>query len=222
MSFDYYKEKLSAERLRQAYDIAPPRIQQYLRSEIDFVRSRMKPDDLVVELGCGYGRVLQALADHARTIYGIDNAFAGIRLARKIPADNVRLIVMNAIATAFAPGIFDLVVCIQNGMSAFHVDPVLLVRESLRITKPGGRVLISSYSDKIWEDRLKWFELQAQHGLHGEIDYEATRRGKIVSRDGFSGTTYSADDFKKIMSNFTAAYAVHEIDESSLFCEIMA
>ncbi|MBN2226262.1 MAG: class I SAM-dependent methyltransferase [candidate division Zixibacteria bacterium] len=221
MSFDYYKEKLSAERLRQAYEIAPPRVRQYLRSEIEFVKSRMNPHDTVVELGCGFGRVLLALADHAGILYGIDNSPTSIRLAKQIHADNVRLAVMDAVAMAFADKVFDLVVCIQNGISAFHVDPVQLVRESLRITRPGGRVLLSSYSDKFWADRLKWFELQAQHGLHGEIDYEATRPGRIVSRDGFFGTTYSADDFRKIVSNFTAAYAIHEIDESSLFCEIV-
>ncbi len=32
--FSYYEEKLSAERLKKAYTIAPPRVKQYLEAEV--------------------------------------------------------------------------------------------------------------------------------------------------------------------------------------------
>jgi hypothetical protein len=35
-------------------------------------------------------------------------------------------------------------------------------------------MLFSTYCERFWEERLKWFEIQAQHGLIGEIDYHAT------------------------------------------------
>ena len=70
---------------------------------------------------------------------------------------------------------FDAVVCLQNGISAFHVDPERLIGESLRVTKPGGTVFLSSYSDRFWAYRLAWFKLQEAEGLVGEIDYEKNR-----------------------------------------------
>ncbi|MGD2109726.1 MAG: hypothetical protein PVI86_10070, partial [Phycisphaerae bacterium] len=39
----YYAERLSAERLKRCYDIAPPRIQQYLDAEIRHVLGKVRP-----------------------------------------------------------------------------------------------------------------------------------------------------------------------------------
>ena len=44
---NYYSQKLSAERLRLCYEIAPPRVKRYLEAEIYFVLDRIKPFDLV-------------------------------------------------------------------------------------------------------------------------------------------------------------------------------
>jgi len=60
---DYYAEKLSAERLRRCYEIASPRVKQYLEAEIDFVCDHLKGSEVVIELGCGYGRVALRLAE---------------------------------------------------------------------------------------------------------------------------------------------------------------
>ena len=61
----YYSQKLSAVRLKQVYDIAPPRVRQYLDAEVNHVLEKMHPGDLVIELGCGYGRILPKLAEKA-------------------------------------------------------------------------------------------------------------------------------------------------------------
>ncbi|MDH4155856.1 MAG: class I SAM-dependent methyltransferase, partial [candidate division Zixibacteria bacterium] len=62
---DYYSEKLSSKRLRRVYEIAPPRVQQYLQAEIRFLTERLLPSHSVLELGCGYGRVLRDVAEKA-------------------------------------------------------------------------------------------------------------------------------------------------------------
>jgi hypothetical protein len=41
--------------------------QRYLEAEIEHVQSRLLPTDMVLELGCSYGRVTLRLADAART-----------------------------------------------------------------------------------------------------------------------------------------------------------
>jgi 2-polyprenyl-6-hydroxyphenyl methylase/3-demethylubiquinone-9 3-methyltransferase len=65
----YYSQKLSAERLRLCYEIAPPRVKRYLEAEIEFVMSKIKPSDRVLGMGCGYGRVLQRLMTKAKENY---------------------------------------------------------------------------------------------------------------------------------------------------------
>ncbi len=47
----YYSERLAGSRLRECYNIAPKRVQQYLDAEIQFVMDRLGPGDSVLELG---------------------------------------------------------------------------------------------------------------------------------------------------------------------------
>ena len=219
MSNEYYSEKLSANRLKKCYDIASPRIQQYLDAEIKYVQSFLKKDYSVLELGCGYGRVLKQIAGYSKVIYGIDTSIESLELAREYLKDyhNVKLMQMNAGNLKFEEGKFDLVFAIQNGISAFKVNPIKLVNECLKVTKKGGKILFSSYSEKIWDARLEWFKQQASEGLLGEIDLEKTGKGAIVCKDGFVATTYSRSDFLDLSRKIERKCYFEEIDNSSLF-----
>ena len=219
----YYSHKLSAIQLKRVYDIAPPRVRQYLDAEVGRVLEKIRPTDLVLELGCGYGRILPNLAENARCVAGIDISAASLNFARGFlrGLSNISLSQMDAVSLGYRDQTFDCVVCIQNGISAFHADQRALIIESLRVTKLGGVVLFSSYSNKFWKDRMKWFELQSQAELLGEIDYEKTKDGIIVCKDGFTATTVGPQDFSRLTHGITADVQITEVDESSLFCEIV-
>jgi len=221
---NYYSQKLSASHLKRCYDIASPRIQRYLAAEIQFVVKHLQPSDVVLELGCGYGRVLKPLAHKTRLVYGIDTSQASLDFAREYLVDvkNVKLFKMNAKALTFPDQMFDAVIAIQNGISAFKVEPELLVKESLRVTKHNGRLFFSSYSDKIWKARLEWFVRQAKEGLLGEIDFEKTHPGLIVCKDGFQASTFSASDFQQLTEKLGLEAIIEEVDNSSIFCVITA
>jgi len=219
----YYEDKLSDERLKRCYEIAPARVQQYLKAEVAYVLQKIRRGDIVLELGCGYGRILPSLAQRAGTVIGIDTSLASLALASEMLANisNCLLLNMDALQLAFRDRVFDCVVCIQNGISAFHVDQKDLVRESVRVTKPGGEVLFSSYSDKFWEERLKWFQIQSEARLLGEIDYERTRNGVIVCKDGFTATTVQPSEFLALTGELNLDAQIVEVDRSSVFCEII-
>jgi ubiquinone/menaquinone biosynthesis C-methylase UbiE len=219
---DYYTDRLSADRLERCYEIASPRVQQYLKAEVDHVLGRINPGDIVLELGCGYGRVLQALAERASLSVGIDTSIASLMLARQRLSSLSRWALgqMDAVNLAFSGEVFDRVICIQNGISAFHVDQKGMIQESLRVTRKGGTVLFSSYSEKFWDSRLAWFEEQVRAGLLGEIDYLQSRDGRIACKDGFTASTVGAGQFLSLVSEIGADAKIVEVDESSLFCEI--
>lgn len=218
---DYYSNKLNAGKLLSCYEVAQPRIQQFLEAEIEYVLSKIKHDDHVLDLGCGYGRVAVRLAKISKHITGIDISDENINLAKELygKKEGLQFFEMDAIDLAFQDEAFDVTICIQNGISAFRVDPFLLIYETLRVTKKGGLIIFSSYSEKIWDERLRWFELQAENGLIGEIDYEQTGDGIISCKDGFKAVTYSENDFINLLSGFGIVPEIREIDSSSLFCE---
>lgn len=193
----YYANNLSADRLKAVYDLATARIDRYLEAETKFAPK------------CGMA-------------WGIDNSLANLKMARDYLSDhnNVCLSCMTAGKMGFTDGCFDLVICIQNGISAFQTSPEVIVREAVRVTRPGGRILLSTYSEKFWVDRLHWSELQSEVGLLGEIDRDATGDGVIVCKDGFKATTFSERQFVDLARVLGLSTEITEIDESSLFCEI--
>jgi 2-polyprenyl-6-hydroxyphenyl methylase/3-demethylubiquinone-9 3-methyltransferase len=162
------------------------------------------------------------LAEKAGLAVGVDTALDSLllhgELCQNVPSGSV--LAMDAGCLAFKDVQFDKVVCVQNGISAFQLEPEVLIEEALRVTRPGGSVFLSSYAERFWEDRLGWFRLQAEHELIGEIDEEATGDGLVVCNDGFRATTVKADEFRALASEFGIVPIVTEVDGSSLFCEL--
>jgi ubiquinone/menaquinone biosynthesis C-methylase UbiE len=218
----YYRNRLSGSRLRNCYEIAPPRIKQYLDAEIKFVSSNLHGTGLALELGCGYGRVMKDVAPLVSMIIGNDISRKSLKLAKSYmkPCENYTVVQMDASNIAFPSCTFETVFCIQNGISAFGVDKKRLIAESIRVTKNNGIILFSSYSPKIWKDRLHWFRKQSQTDLLGEIDEERTHDGTIVCKDGFRATTVNDNTFVELFDEFGFNASIYEVDESSIFCKV--
>ncbi len=217
----YYACKLSGRRLERCYEVASPRVRQYLEAEIVHALSRLRPTDSVLELGCGTGRIAQRLAEVAHRVVGIDTAPESLALAREIVHDrNCEFLEMNALDLDFPDGSFDAVLCLQNGICAFSVDPAALMRESLRVTRAGGIVLFSSYADGFWEERLAWFEAQAAEGLLGAVDRETSRDGVIVCEGGFRAGRMTPEGFRELCARMGVEGEVVEVDGSSVVCEV--
>lgn len=219
---NYYSEKLNSNKLQRCYNVAPARVKQFLEEEIAFVLKKININDIVLDLGCGYGRVSTRLIEKAKQVVGIDISEENIKLANNQYkfSESIDYYVMNASDLKFPDNYFDVTICVQNGISAFKVGPERLIGEALRVTKKTGTVLISSYSEDFWKERLNWFQIQSDEGLIGEIDYNHTRNGVIVCKDGFRAITFSKNDFIELANNFDVETNIYEIDHSSLFCEM--
>ncbi len=215
---NYYAGKLNAGKLQQVYETDIPRVRQYLEAEIEFVARTLDGSEKVLEIGAGYGRIIKRLAPFARSVTGIDISEDNVRFGKDYLQDapNCRLLVMDAHGMEFE-GEFDVVCCLQNGLSAIKGDPQNLVGRSVKALAPGGRAYFSTYSGRFWEHRLKWFQEQARKGLLGEIDMEKTKDGRIVCKDGFTATTFSPGELEGLGRASGCAWIVKEVDDSSLF-----
>ncbi len=221
MNPGYYQKKLSAQRLNKVYDIAAPRVRQYLWAEIDHLRDIVQPNDRILELGCGTGRVLVPLAHIAGGGWGIDQSLESISFAR-VAQPKLQWIVMDAADLGFRAQYFDVVVGVQNFISACQISPPELLSQCLRVTRPGGQILFSSYTEQFWPHRLAWFRDQAAATLIGAIDEEATGNGIIMGQDGFRATTFSAENFTTLTTSMGLKAHIYEVDESSVFCRVTA
>ena len=213
---NYYAESLNSQKLFQVYDTALPQVRQYLKAEIDFVRQHLTGTERVLELGAGYGRIVRELAPHCAHIVGMDISPDSVRLGEEYLKDcpNAEMVAMDVHRMRFdAP--FDVVLCLQNGLSAMRADGDT-IREILDVLTPGGTAFFSTYSARFWEHRVAWFQEQADKGLLGELDMEKTRDGVILCKDGFRATTQTPEEYAAIASQSGCSYEITEVDGSSL------
>ena len=214
---NYYAESLNSQKLFQVYDTAIPRIKQYFEAEIDYVRQRLDGHERVLELGAGYGRIVRELAASCACIVGMDISADSVRLGKEYLKDfpNADMVAMDVHAMDF-PQPFDVILCLQNGLSAMRAD-LATIQKILALLAPGGTAFFSTYSAKFWEHRIAWFQEQAGKGLLGELDMDKTRDGVIICKDGFRATTQTPEEFEAIGRASGLPYEVAEVDESSLF-----
>src|SRR5580700_5250711 len=102
---------------------------------------RLDVNSLVLDVGCGPGRVLGFLARRELRCIGIDRSYVSVGRAVEyygrpaVVADNLRLPVPDAIAD----------VIISDGVIHHTEDPYGAFTENLRILKPGGQMYLGVY-----------------------------------------------------------------------------
>ena len=218
MKNNYYAQKLNSQNLFKVYETKIPRVKQYLDAEISFVRDNLTGSERVLELGAGYGRIVKELAGNCKSIIGIDISDENVSLGKEYLKDstNAKIVTMDVHNLTFEEK-FDVILCLQNGLSAMKVTSMDSIEKILEMVVSGGKVYFSTYSEKIWEYRLMWFKEQAEKGLLGELDLDKTKDGVIICKDGFKANTHTPKDLKMIGYLSGYEYQIQEIDESSVF-----
>jgi len=103
--------------------------------------------DIILDVGCGGGRTvskLAALADKGKT-YGVDNSEESVAWARKtnrqlIETGRVEIELASVSEMPFTDDMFDLVTAVETHF--WWPDIGAGMRESFRVLKPGGRMII--------------------------------------------------------------------------------
>jgi ubiquinone/menaquinone biosynthesis C-methylase UbiE len=103
------------------------------------------PDDMVLDVACGPGRLSLDLAPHVGSVTGLDLTPGMLEQARTALGasglENVEFVQGDALAMPFADETFSIVV----SSAAFHhfEAPGRVLAEMVRVCRPGGRVVIS-------------------------------------------------------------------------------
>jgi SAM-dependent methyltransferase len=97
----------------------------------------------VLEIGAGTGRDSIPLADRGATVYQLDYSFESLRLMKGTSGDrNITRIGADTFRLPFRDNTFDIVFH-QGLLEHFRaVEAERMIREQLRIVKPGGYILI--------------------------------------------------------------------------------
>ena len=128
-------------------------LRDYLFNQISLV-----PSMRVLEVGCGTGAILQELEKRfSGDVFGIDIEPSMLAQASR-HTNRSLLLRSDAHALPFASDAFDLILC--HFLLLWVKDPVSVVREMRRLTRPGGYVLALAEPD--YGGRIDYpFELEA-------------------------------------------------------------
>ncbi|WP_424811351.1 methyltransferase domain-containing protein [Roseococcus sp. YIM B11640] len=144
----------------------------------------------ILDLGCGIGRIAQALAPHARSILGLDVSRGMIEAARRrcnaLP--HLEFVLTSGHGMDELPaGGFDLLLAVDvfpylvqagDGLAERHVA------DAGRLLRPGGNLVILNFSYRgIQQDRIDLRAMAAQHGF--TLLREGTREFKLWDADAF-------------------------------------
>ena len=117
-----------------------------------------QPEMVFLDVACGPGALVLAMAPGLRYAYGMDLTGEMLRMARQFQAEkqvpNAAFFCAAGEAIPYPDATFDLVSC----QYAFHhiPKPELVLQEMLRVAKPGGRVFVD---DTLGPEADEKFEL---------------------------------------------------------------
>ena len=119
----------------------------FAANNLDWILAELapQPGEQALDVACGAGHLGRALAGHLAHVEALDLTpemlAQGDRLAREAGLSNISFSLGEATALPWLDAQFDLVVC----RITLHqvADPAAVVREMVRVTRPGGRIGIT-------------------------------------------------------------------------------
>lgn len=199
---EFYQRHSRPDFIEACYAAAPARVQQALAEELNFLARAIQPPGVVLELGCGNGRVVEALAGQARAMVGIDFLEPYIRQARQQRRSaNTALVVARAGLLPFAAGSFDYVLCVQNTLGVMGDEKQAAIAEAVRVTRPGGRIVFMVYSELSVVPRAEWYAEMHRRGMMAPIDWTRSHAELLITEDGHASECFRAE---RLTSLFTS------------------
>jgi demethylmenaquinone methyltransferase/2-methoxy-6-polyprenyl-1,4-benzoquinol methylase len=108
----------------------------------------LRPGERVLDLAAGTATSSAALARTGADVVGCDFSLGMLRVGARAQHEGVDLVAGDALRLPFADASFD-AVTISFGLRN-TADPDLALRELLRVTRPGGRLVVCEFSHPVW------------------------------------------------------------------------
>lgn len=159
------------------------------RVALDYLLPLLHGRQPILDVGCGVGALVNALARHGHDAYGFDVP-AAVPQWVKAGNDHDRFFCGDAAELPFANDCFDAVTSLGviehigtgNGHCTLRDDYKNLrrayAREILRVTRPGGRIIIACPN--------KTFPVDIQHGPTDELSRPAPIRSFLFNNTGMT------------------------------------
>lgn len=154
-------------------------------------RARLQPGERVLDIGTGTGSAAAAARGEGREVIGLDAAPGMLEIARSEVA-GVRFEEMDFAALGFDDASVDVVLAAHALL--FATDPVAVLAEWLRVTRPGGRLSLSVPGPRELTPTAVYGEIYERHGIDTAGRYPTERSlAGLASSAGWGHVETGAD-----------------------------
>jgi demethylmenaquinone methyltransferase / 2-methoxy-6-polyprenyl-1,4-benzoquinol methylase len=108
----------------------------------------LRPGERVLDLAAGTATSSAALAATGAAVVGCDFSLGMLKVGRRAGHHGVELVAGDALRLPFADAAFD-AVTVSFGLRN-TADPQAALAELLRVTRPGGRLVVCEFSSPTW------------------------------------------------------------------------
>jgi SAM-dependent methyltransferase len=143
----------------------------------------LRPEDEMLDVGCGSARMLAEQASHVRYVAGLDASelqvgMARKRLAERLAAGTAEIVLGDAMALPWEDGRFSAVNCLN--CLKFVPDPPKALREMARVLRPDGRAVLT------FDEDLKDPARSSTIDAYGQWQWSADDARRMMEEAGFT------------------------------------
>ena len=183
-----------------------------LIKEKKFLLENFPKNSVVLDVGCGFGRVVKTLAPISKKIIGIDNDEEAITKSKEELRgnENVEIKFGDAENLDFDDQSFDVVTCLGATPSNFGKTREKIFLEIKRVLKKKGLFLTSVYNDDALKERLSYYEkyYPGQYKVNRDTGY-------VVVCDKFVSEQFSKEQITNILEE--NGFEVLEVIKEGVF-----
>lgn len=135
-----------------------PEYAAFFKVEHAYLQEKIQPGSKVLDIACGEGRNMRSIFSATEDVHGIDNDELAVQHARENFKEEKSVTVTQADATElpFEDRTFDAVTHLM-ALSNFGDQKTASLTEAARVLKDDGSIILSSFSDTAFDERMKMY-----------------------------------------------------------------
>jgi len=193
---------------------APPILKDFFKKENEYLKKVIKPNSNILDVGCGFGKNIKVITGRAKKIVGIDYNKEVLEVAKKElkKYHNVNLFLENAKKMHFQDNTFDYVICMGNTFGNMFSIKSQALKEMKRVTKRGGKIIISVFSRNALNKQIKGLEAAGFRIIKIKNSLIYTKQGLIAER-------FTKSQLKEIFNSVNLKIKIMKLTPISYICK---